>query len=82
MEGQRKVGRPKVLTTFEEYTLVMMRLCLGLFEGDLAHRFSVSLISRVTRAWIGFLRCEFEPLIRIPSSKEICLHMSAVFKNF
>ena len=52
----QQVGRPRVLTTFQEYTLVMMRLRLRLFERDLAHRFNVSImtVSRVTRAWFGF----------------------------
>ena len=35
------VGRPRVLTKFQEFILVMLRLRLGLFENDLAHRFKV-----------------------------------------
>lgn len=83
-EGKRRVGRPRVLSTFEEFILVLMRLRLGLFEKDLAHRFSVCLmtVSRVTRAWIQFHRSEFEPLIRIPTSKEISFYTPPVFKQF
>ncbi|XP_015757044.1 PREDICTED: uncharacterized protein LOC107336483 [Acropora digitifera] len=35
-------GRPRALTTFQEFILVLMRLRLGLFEKDLAHRFRIS----------------------------------------
>ena len=38
----RKIGRPRTLTTFEEFIMVVMRLRLGLFEKDLAHCFNVS----------------------------------------
>ena len=84
VEGQRKIGRPRVLSTFEEFILTLMRIRLGLFEKDLSHRFSVApmTVSRVTKAWCRFLRCEFEPLIRIPTAKEINLYMPAVFKHF
>ncbi|KAK3713861.1 hypothetical protein QZH41_001888 [Actinostola sp. cb2023] len=73
----KKPGRRRVLTVFQEFTLVMMRLRLGLFERDIAHRFSVSVtsVSRITRTWIRFLRCEFEPLINIPPNDVIKLHM-------
>ena len=36
------IGRPRSLSVFEEFTLVIMRLRLGLFEKDLGHRFKVS----------------------------------------
>jgi len=51
-------GRRRVLNSFQEFTLVMMRLRLGLFERDLAHRFSVSVstVSRITTTWLRFLR--------------------------
>jgi len=35
------IGRPRSLSMFEEFTLVMMRLRLGLFEKALGHRFGV-----------------------------------------
>ena len=83
-DDYRKIGRPRTLTTFEEFTMVVMRLRLGLFEKDLAHRFNVSVTSvcRILRTWIRFLRCEFEPLINIPPREVIKLHMPEVFKNF
>ena len=59
--SHRQLGRPRVLTKFQEFTLVMMRLRLGLLERDIAHRFKVSpmTVSRITRSWIRFLRYEF-----------------------
>lgn len=79
----KQPGRPRVLSSFQEFTLVMMRLRLGLFERDLSHRFNVSVttVSRVTRTWVRFLRCEFEPLINIPPNDVIKLHMPGVFKK-
>lgn len=78
------VGRPRILTKYQEFTLVMMRLRLGLFEKDLAHRFNVSrsTVSKVTNAWIRFLRSEFENLIVIPSRDVIRHYMPDVFKSF
>ena len=78
-----KPGRPRTLTLFQEFTLVMMRLRLGLFERDIAHRYSISItaVSRITRTWVRFLRCEFEPLITIPSNDIIKLYMPAVFNK-
>ena len=76
-------GRPRALTTFQEFTMVMMRLRLGLFERDLAHRFNVSTmsVSRITRSWLRFLRAEFEPLIQIPPSDVLKYYMPKVFKQ-
>ncbi|XP_028516723.1 uncharacterized protein LOC110245238 [Exaiptasia diaphana] len=63
--------------------MVMMRLCLGLFERDLAHRFNVSImtVSRITRSWTRFLRSEFGPLIEIPPTGVLKLHMPNVFQQ-
>ena len=53
---ERIIGRPKSLSIFEEFTLVMMRLRLGLFEKDLGHRFGISesTVSTIFHAWIHF----------------------------
>ena len=45
LEKKNQPGRPRSLTTFQEFTLVMIRLRLGLFERDLAHRFNVSIMT-------------------------------------
>ena len=42
------IGRPRVLTKFQEFILVMLRLRLGVFESDLAHlRFLYQLFLRL-----------------------------------
>lgn len=60
-----------------------MRLRLGLFERDFAHRFKVSetTVSVVVRTWLRLLRCEFEPLIRLPSRDVIKYHSPQSFKD-
>ena len=77
------VGRPRVLTKFREFILVMLRLRLGLFENDLAHRFEVcrSTVSKVVNAWIPFLRRELEPLIAIPQREVLQCYMPDSFKK-
>lgn len=77
------VGRPRVLTKFQEFTLVMLRLRLGLFENDLAHRFLVSrsTVSKIVNAWIPFLRREFEPLIIIPPREVLQCYRPDSFKK-
>lgn len=45
LENKNQLGKPRSLTTFQEFTLVMIRLRLGLFEKDLAHRFNVSIMN-------------------------------------
>ena len=74
--------RPRKLTTFQEFLLVLMKLRLGLFNKNLAHRFRVSLtsISVIFRTWIRFLRAELECLIRLPPREVLQLHMPALFK--
>ena len=77
------IGRPRSLTKFQELILVLMRLRLGLFERDLANRFEVSesTISVIVRAWLKFLRSEFEPLIKMPSRDVLRFHSPKIFKK-
>ena len=77
-----RLGRPRKLTTFQEFVLVLMKLRLDLFNRDLAHRFGVSLtsVSVIFRTWIWFLRAELECLIRLPPREVLQLHMPALFK--
>ncbi|KAM7314879.1 uncharacterized protein LOC115312713 [Ixodes scapularis] len=50
-------GRPSSLSTENQLFLVLVRLRLGLFQQDLAHRFNVhqSTVSRLFTAWINFM---------------------------
>lgn len=74
-DNSPRIGRPRALSKFQEFVMVLMRL--GLFERDLAHRFGVSegSVSVITRTWIKFLSSVFGPLIRLPE-KEIIRHYS------
>lgn len=56
-KGENVIGRPRSLSKFEEFTLGMLRLRLGLFEKDLAHRFGISesTVSNIFRTWMHFL---------------------------
>ena len=77
-------GRPRILTTFQEFVLVLMRLRLGLFERDLAHRFEISesTVSVIFRKWIRFLRLELKELIIVPPRDVLQEHMPKLFKEF
>ena len=80
---EQKLGRPRSMSIFEEYILTLMRLRLGLFQKDLAHRFNVSetTVSMVFNTWVRFMfmRVELEPLIYLPR-KEV-LHLPNIFKG-
>ena len=62
------------LSLFEEFSLMMTRLCLGLFEKDLGHRFGISesTASTIFHTWIYFLRKEFEGFNLCLSQAEAC----------
>jgi len=80
---ESNIGRPRVVTKFPEFLLVMIWLRLGLFENDLAHQFKVSIstVSKITNAWIPFLRRQFEPLITIPPKEVLQFYMPEIFKK-
>ena len=61
---EKKCGTKRKLSLWQEYTLVFLRLRLGLLERDLAERFrvSVSTVSETFRTWIRFMKCELQPL--------------------
>ena len=53
-----KLGRPRKITIFQEFVMVLMKLRLGLFNRDLAYRFNISssVVSEIFRMWIRFFR--------------------------
>ena len=79
-----KPGRPRKLTIFQEFVMVLMKLRLGLFNRDLAYRFNISssVVSEIFRTWIRFLRSELQLLIQLPPKDVIKLHMPSLFKEF
>ncbi|XP_068757544.1 uncharacterized protein [Montipora capricornis] len=82
--NKHKPGTKKKLTLWEEFTLVSMRLRLGLLEKDLAERFrvAVSTVSSICRTWIRFMRAELESIcIHWPSKEQIFHYMPPIFKK-
>ena len=78
-------GRRRKLSPWQEYTMVLMRMRLGLFAKDLAHRFRVSesTVSHIFRAWVKFMRAELEPIcILWPSKEQIKHFMTPLLKEF
>ena len=68
-------------SVWQEFTMVLLRLQLGLFNKDLADRFrvTVSTVSSVSRTWIMFMRKELEPIcIQWPSEEQILYYMPPV----
>ena len=63
-----KPGPDSKLTREEEFLIVMMRLKVGLFQKDLAHRFGMSeaTISRVFTSWINLMYLELKDLCEMP----------------
>lgn len=82
---EKKCGTKRKLSLWQEYTLALLRLRLGLLERDqLAERFrvSVSKVSEIFRTWIRFMKCELQPLCIVWSSKEqLKFYMPPVFKE-
>lgn len=50
-------GQKRILSPVEEFFLVLVRLCLGLFEQDIADRFGISqvTVSQMFSTWINLL---------------------------
>ena len=50
-------GKSHKLSPLNEFFLMLYRLCLGLYEQDLAHRFGVSqtTVSHICSTWINFV---------------------------
>lgn len=77
-------GRPRKLSKWQEFTIVLMRIRLGLFARDLAHRFGISesTVSTVFRAWVTFMRAELEPVCIIwPPKEQIKHYMPPLFSK-
>ena len=80
-----KPGSKRKLIIWQELTLVLLSVRLGLLEKDLADRFRISMptVSVIWRTWIKFMRKELEPVcIQWPSKDQIVHFMPSVFKTF
>lgn len=76
--GERD-GRPQVrnMQVIDELFLFLVRLRLGLFEQDLAHRFRVhiSTVSRKVATWCNYLYFMLGSQVIWPSREDINTHM-------
>ena len=76
-------GKSRSLTPMEEFFMILVRLRLGLFERDLADRFSVSAstVSRICRTWITFLYLCLKELPLWPSRDLVQSYMPKPFRE-
>lgn len=82
MRGSDK-GRPKSLSTIDEFFMVLMRLRLGLLLEDLADRFYVSVgtCSSVFNRWLEYLDTSLSFLVKWPSRQNVNVTMPARFRG-
>ena len=78
-----KPGRRRKLSTLDELFMVLVRMRLGLFELDLAHRFCVhvSTVNRICISWINFLYFKIGYLNIWPDRETIDKAMPQSFKD-
>ena len=78
-----KPGPRRKLSTLDDFFLVLVRLRLGLFELDLAHRFRihVSTVNRICISWINFLYIKFGFLNIWPNREAIDKAMPQSFRD-
>ena len=76
-------GRKRLLSNFNEFFLVLVRLRLGLLEKDLANRFNVSTstVCRICRTWIRFMYLRFKEIPLWPSKDLVNFYMPKCFKD-
>ena len=78
-----KQGRACKLPLIEQYFLTLVRLCLGLFELDLANRFGISqsTVSRIITTWINLLYHSFKAIEQFPPWHIVKKYMPKIFKK-
>lgn len=78
-----KCGRTCKLPLLEQFFLTLVRLRLGLFELDLANRFSLSqaTVSRLTTTWINLLYHALKGIERYPPWHIVKKYMPEAFKK-
>ncbi|XP_064475789.1 uncharacterized protein LOC135389660 [Ornithodoros turicata] len=83
IETSTNVGRPSALSIENQFLLVLMKLRLGLFEKDLAHRFQMhqSTVSRLFSSWMNLLYVKLSALPLWQSREMIDKNMPEAFKE-
>ena len=74
--------KPTVLSIFQEFILVLIKLRLNVPMQDLSYRFfvSVSTVSRIFSSWIDVMDRRLSPLIIWPERENIWRTMPNCFK--
>ena len=72
-----KPGRKRTLSLLEEFFIVLLRLKVGLFVGDIADRYHISSghVSKIFTTWINFLYHELPLLFPFPSQAMVRKYM-------
>ena len=83
LETDARSSRDHVLSVEDEFLLVMMKLCLGLTNLDLAIRFNVAeaTISNTFISWLNLLFVQLGTLKIWPHRNVILEHMPKKFKE-
>ena len=81
--AEEKTGRSHKLPLLEQLFLTLVRLCLGLFEFDLANRFGISQssVSRIIATWLNLLFHGLKALECYPSWHIVKKYMPESFKE-
>ena len=74
--------KTKILSPFQEFVMVLIKLRLNVPNQDLAYRFEISLstVSRVFNAWMEVLDVRLSPLISWPEREELWRTMPRCFQ--
>ena len=82
-EDSPKQGRPRQLSTKEEFFLTLCRLRQGFKEEHLSHLYGISqaTVSRIVISWINFMFLKFSTIPIWPSKEKVDEHMPADFKE-
>ena len=81
--GEISPGRRRKLGTMDEFFMVLVRMRLGSFEHDLAHRFRVhvSTVNRICISWINFMYLKFGYLNIWPDREAVNKAMPQSFRD-
>ena len=83
LKQPKKFGPARSLTSREELIMTLMKLRLGLTNGDIDDRFGISpsTVSRIWTTWVKFLSTKLSSLIYLPEKDDISAMMPTSFKR-
>ncbi|XP_031572729.1 uncharacterized protein LOC116306777 [Actinia tenebrosa] len=83
-DGKQKPGPKRNLTAFEGFSMVLVRLKIGLFVRDLSDRFGISQghFSKIFSTWVNFLFLELRQLFPFPTQANVFKNMPVQFSRY